>query len=96
MEQKRLNFNNMIPVDESCITLLDLHVTEKDDIAARNYKKMAAKQLNWCQRNQETIIKKANKLYMMLQSDKVSGFLKRRCCDFKKLEIVQQKWVGKS
>ena len=56
---------------------------------------MAAKQLDWCQHNQDAIVKKANKLYTMLQSDKVSGVLKRRCCDFKKLEKVQQKWIGK-
>ena len=69
-----LNFNNMIPVDESCIIPLDLRITERDDAAPKKYKKMAAKQLNWCQHNQESIVKKANKLYMMVQSEKVSGF----------------------
>ncbi len=90
-----LNFNNMIPVSENCIVPLDLRITGKEDSAIRSYKKMAVKQLNWCQHNQEAIIKKANKLYIMLQSDKVSGFLKKRCCDFKKLEMVQQKWIEK-
>ena len=90
-----LNFNNMIPVSENCIVPLDLRITGKEDSATKSYKKMAAKQLDWCQHNQEAIIKKANKLYMMLQSDKVSGFLKKRCCDFKKLEIVQQRWMEK-
>lgn len=90
-----LNFNNMIPVNEKCIVPLDLRITGKEDSATRSYKKMAAKQLDWCQHNQEAIIKKANKLYMMLQSDKISGFLKKRCCDFKKLEMVQQKWIEK-
>lgn len=89
-----LNFNNMIPVDESCIAPLNLRITGRDDAAARNYKKMAAKQLDWCQRNQEAIVKKAAKLYMMVQSDKVRGVLKRRCCDFKKLETVRRKWTG--
>lgn len=54
---------------------------------------MAAKQLDWCQHNQEAIVKRANKLYAMMQSEKTSGFLKRRCCDFRKLEAVLQKWV---
>ena len=89
-----LNFNNMIPVDESCITPLNLRITEKDDVTTRKYKKMAAKQLDWCQHNQETIVKKANKLYAMVQSEKTSGFLKRRCCDFRKLEGILQKWVA--
>ena len=88
-----LNFNNMIPVDESCIFPLNLKVSPRDDNETRSYKIMAAKQLDWCQRNQEAIVKKANKLYMLVQSEKASGFLKRRCCDFKKLETVLQKWV---
>ncbi|MCM1258769.1 MAG: type III toxin-antitoxin system ToxN/AbiQ family toxin [Roseburia sp.] len=88
-----LNFNNMIPVDESCIIPLNLRIAKKDDAATRSYKKMAAKQLDWCQHNQEAIVKKANKLYAMVQSERTSGFLKRRCCDFKKLEAVLRKWV---
>ena len=88
-----MNFNNMIPVTESCITPLNLRITGKDDATARNYKKMAAKQLDWCQRNQDTIIKKANKLYKMVQVEKASGFLKKRCCDFRKLEMALQKWI---
>ena len=32
-----LNFNNMIPVAESCITPLNLRIAGKDDAAARNY-----------------------------------------------------------
>lgn len=91
-----LNFNNMIPVDESCINLLDLRITKKDDVTAKNYKKMAAKQLDWCRHNQDAIIKKANKLYAMLQSDKAGSLLKKRCCNFKKLETVKQKWMKNS
>lgn len=53
---------------------------------------MAVKQLDWCQHNQEGIVKRANKLYRMVQSEKASAFLKRRCCDFRKLEKVLQKW----
>ena len=91
-----LNFNNMIPVEENCIAPLNLRITGKDDAAARNYKKMAAKQLDWCQHNRDAIVKKANKLYVMLQSDKANGLLKRRCCDFKKLETVLQRWLQNS
>ena len=87
-----MNFNNMIPVDESCIAPLNLRIGGNDDAATKNYKKMAAKQLDWCQHNQDAIVRKANKLYVLVQSDKVSGYLKRRCCDFKKLEVILQKW----
>ena len=89
-----LNFNNMIPVDESCTIPLNLRIVGKDDAATKKYKKMAAKQLDWCQHNQEAIVKRANKLYVMQQSEKTSAFLKRRCCDFRKLETVLQKWKG--
>lgn len=88
-----LNFNNMIPVDESCILPLDLKVSLKDDAPTKSYKIMAAKQLSWCQRNQDAVIKKANKLYLLVQSEKAGSFLKKRCCDFKKLEKVRQKWT---
>lgn len=83
----------MIPVDESCTIPLNLRIDGKDDVAMRRYKKMASKQLDWCQHHQEAIVKKANKLYAMVQSEKTSVFLKRRCCDFRKLEVVLQKWV---
>lgn len=87
-----LNFNNMIPVDENCMSPLNIKISENDDVPTKQYKKMSEKQLAWCQHNQEAIVKKANKLYKMVQSDKASGFLKRRCCNFGKLEIVLQKW----
>lgn len=89
-----LNFNDMIPVDESCISPLNLKVSLKDDAKTKSYKIMAAKQLGWCQRNQDAIIKKANKLYLLMQSEKAGGLLKKRCCDFQKLEKVLRKWTG--
>ena len=51
-----LNFNNIILVDESCVIPLNLRITEKDDVTTRKYKKMAAKQLDWCRHNQEAIV----------------------------------------
>ncbi len=91
-----LNFNNMIPVDAICIKPLDLKITSKDNSSTKQYKKQAVKQLGWCRQNQESIVKKANKLYRLLQSDSVSGNLKRRCCDFRKLEKILEKWKEKA
>ena len=88
-----LNFNNMIPVDESCIFPLNLKVGSNDDISTRKYKIMATKQLSWCRQNQDAIIKKANKLYLLIKSGKASGILRKRCCDFEKLEAVLRKWL---
>ena len=31
--------------------------------------------------------------YLLVQSEKAGSFLKKRCCDFKKLEKVRQKWT---
>ena len=91
-----LNFNNMIPVADSCITPLNLRITGKDTAAEKNYKKMAAKQLDWCQHNQAAIIKKANRLYKMMESEAINSFLKQRCCNFRKLEKVLEKWAERS
>ena len=58
---------------------------------------MTAKQLNWCQQNQDAIVIKANKLYgIITQTPEKSRNLTRRCCDFKKLEEVLEKRLAKS
>lgn len=86
-----LNFNNMIPVDSRFIQRLNIKPAKNDDPNTAHYKKMAAKQLTYCQQNQDAIVKKANKLYEMVISGKANGLLKRRCCDFARLEAVLEK-----
>ena len=86
-----MNFNNMIPVQEKFIYLLNIKVSPSDNAGTAHYKKMSAKQLTYCQRNQDAIIRKANKLYEMITSGKANNLLKRRCCDFARLEAVLQK-----
>ena len=96
MDQEKLigvlNFNNMIPVNESCIEALNLKISTNDNISTKHYKKLAAKQLEWCRQNQESIVKKANKLYNMVQSGQSNVSLKKRCCNFQKLENILLKW----
>lgn len=53
-----LNFNSMIPVDNNVLKLLDLQIRKTDTPQDKKYKKMCAKQLSWCQQNQDGIIKK--------------------------------------
>ncbi len=86
-----LNFNNMIPVDEPFIRPLNIKPSPSDNANTIHYKKMSVKQLTYCQRNQEAIVRKANKLYEMITSGKTSGLLKRRCYDFSKLETILKK-----
>lgn len=90
-----LNFNNMIPVDDSLIRLLDVKPGKNDTDAEKAYKNLCAKELDWVQNNQNAIVKKANKLYQMIVSDIANNGLKKRCLDFKKLEAVLEKRQNK-
>ena len=86
-----MNFNNMIPVDESVIRPLNVKLEKNDNGAEKAYKILCAKELDWVQKNQDAIIKKANKLYKMIQSGTANHGMKKRCLDFKKLEQVLAK-----
>ena len=86
-----LNFNNMIPVDDGLIKPLNVKPGKDDSPAEKAYKILCAKELDWIQKNQEAIIKKANKLYKIIQLEMTSNNLKKRCLDFKKLESVLEK-----
>ena len=90
-----LNFNNMIPVDDRFITKIDLKPSPKDNPAQASYKKLCIKEIEWCRKNQEAIVKKANKLYYLVQKPNCSSMLKKRCNDFKKLEKVLEKLLQK-
>ncbi|MCR4591066.1 MAG: type III toxin-antitoxin system ToxN/AbiQ family toxin, partial [Lachnospiraceae bacterium] len=53
-----LNFNNMIPVDDGVIRLLDVKIKKNDMDAEKAYKILCAKELDWVQKNQDAIVKK--------------------------------------
>jgi protein AbiQ len=87
-----LNFNCMIPVDDSVLTVLDLRTNPSDTLADKHYKIMCFKQLLWCRANQKTIENKANKLYSIVtETPEKHKNLVHRCCDFKKLEAILEK-----
>ncbi|WP_295209812.1 type III toxin-antitoxin system ToxN/AbiQ family toxin [Ruminococcus sp.] len=91
-----LNFNNMIPVDERFLIPVELRITRKDSSENTHYKKMAVKQLNWCQQNQDLIVTKANKLYhIVTETPDKMRMVTKRCCNFKKLEAVLEKRLEK-
>ncbi len=83
-----LNFNCMIPVNSEVIRPLNFQILSNDDSDSVHYKKLITKQISFCQKNQDAIIKKANKLYDLIINDKASFNLRKRCCDFKKLESL--------
>lgn len=92
-----LNFNSMIPVDDSVIQPIDIRLYSNDSPKDKHYKGLLNDQLDWCNRNQEAIEIKANKLYVLVTEtpDKMRN-LTRRCCDFKKLEAVLEKRLSRS
>lgn len=87
-----LNFNNMLPVDDSVLMLIDIKVHPKDNERERAYKALLNDQLDWCNGNLDAITAKAEKLYHIVTEtpDKMRN-LTKRCCDFKKLEKVLEK-----
>ncbi len=91
-----MNFNNMIPVDESVITKMDLRIKKNESSSEKAYKILCAKELDWIQKNQDAIVKKANKLYRMITTGEANNLLRNRCVDFKKLEEVLQKRISRN
>jgi len=83
-----LNFNNMIPIDDSLIKPLNVKINRNDSPENRAYKILCTKELDWIQKNQDAIVKKANKLYKIMISGRANNNLKKRCLDFIKLEKI--------
>lgn len=84
-----LNLNNMIPVSESLIQKIDLSKKTPDQNLLIN-------ELRWCRDNSSLIVRKANKLYNKITlTPQKDPNLTKRCCDFKKLEGVLEKWISK-
>lgn len=90
-----LNFNDMIPVRDDVIRLLDVNPHKGDSQAMIQYKILARNQLTFCHQNQDAIVRKANKLYRLITGKKANSFLRSRCCDFKNLESVLEKYAPK-
>ena len=92
-----INLNSMIPVDEPVITRINLIIKKSDSQEVRYYKNLMNDQLDWCNNNADFILKKAQKLYGIVTNPKetTSKMLLKRCCDFKKLESVLEKYLAK-
>lgn len=92
-----LNLNNMLPVDLSVLKKIDLQINKNDTMATKEYKELMKDQLNYCQINQDIILKRANSLYNLVTKhpDKNRNLV-RRCCNFKKLEQVLDKYIIKT
>ena len=90
-----LNFNSMIPVNDDVITPIDIKVRSGDTSKDKAYKELLNDQLDWCNKNREIINNKANKLYhIVTETPGKMIALTKRCCDFKKLEKICDRYVS--
>lgn len=80
-----INLNNMLPVIQSAVSLLDFGELPCTTEGERQYKNLLLNQYRWCQKNSDDIIKKAETLYHLME-DHPRAALINRCCDFKLLE----------
>lgn len=77
-----INFNNMIPVHESCLHKVEMKILSSDSIAEIAYKNLLSNQLSWCDSHSALILKQAAKLYAVITEGRAWGRLAARCCDF--------------
>lgn len=84
-----INLNNMLPVPLECCNQINI---EKEIIKNKKYGLILKYQYLWCNENKEQILKKANKLYNLIVFNKANINLKNRCCDFKNLEEMYNKF----
>ena len=80
-----INFNNMIPVLDENIIVIDLNSKKLSDVD-RKYQKLLKEQLLWLNRHDERIYNRSKRLYNRYVNGLVTEKLKNRCCNFKLLE----------
>ena len=89
-----LNYNLMIPVEEQQLIKVNLKTNKTDSVSDKHYKQLCIDEINWCRKNADIIINKANCLYRLCVGD--SNYIgKYRCLDFKSLEIACEKYNAK-
>lgn len=90
-----LNYNLMIPVEEKQLIKVQLKTYKTDSAGVMHYKQLCIDELNWCRKNADIIINKANCLYMLcVNNSNYKG--KGRCLDFKRLETQCEKYNSKN
>lgn len=89
-----LNFNQMIPVEDAQIKLIDLKFYETDTPEQHRYKRLCQKEIAWVRKHKDDIVNKANVLYDLYISGQ-NFSAKSRCVDFPVLEQVCEKYNKK-
>lgn len=80
-----INFNNMLPVMDNNVKVIDLNkeYAKKSDI---KYQKLLKEQIYWLNRNDEKLYNRACKLYFSYIDGTLNKNIYDRCCYFKLLE----------
>nr|DAF49597.1 MAG TPA: Toxin ToxN, type III toxin-antitoxin system [Myoviridae sp. ctuev19]DAQ81012.1 MAG TPA: Toxin ToxN, type III toxin-antitoxin system [Caudoviricetes sp.] len=81
-----MGFNNMIPVIPSCLIDFDIQT-----ISDQKYKMLLINQLNFCEKNKDVILRRAETTYQKATEKKIPLY-KKICCDFQKLERKCRKY----
>ena len=89
-----INFNNMIPIHPSCLTVVEMKILPTDDKAEIDYKNLLVNQLSWCNSNKAGIYSRAAKLYQMIVTKKAWPELAKRCCYFPADEEQYRKYCA--
>ena len=80
--------NNMIPIHENSLRIVDMKILPTDDKTTIDYKNLLSNQLSWCNKTEDSafITSKVQKLYDMVIQKRAQPQLIQRCCDFSILE----------
>ena len=87
-----INLNNMIPVNNKLIDLIDIKSIKKYNL---KYSQMLSNQYVWLNNNNNAniVIKRANRLYKLFVNHKLNINIKNRCCNFTLLEQKAQLYI---
>ena len=90
-----LNFNLMIPVEDSLIQKVDTQIRKHDNTDTKKKKELLIKELEWCNEHSRDLVNTANVLYMKYISDE-SFAAREQCLDFKRMEATCKKFIEKT
>jgi len=85
-----INLNNMIPIPLGCYKKINI---KEEIVRDKKYGLILKYQMIWCNKNMETIMKNAEKLYKLVSNNKANLNIQKRCCNFKFLEIKLNQYI---
>ena len=83
-----------IPVDEKLLQKINLKINPSDTSELKHRKGLLVDEIRWCRDNCDLISRKTQRIYdLVTQTPEKNLRVVKRCCDFKKLEKVLDKYV---